>query len=174
MNEGVSGCKGNKGGPNQDKTSTDRSALRKLMRMHECIHTHACFCVCARVCCDMPISSTPPSTADPSSIPPSYCPTPDPTLPGPAGTVAKKKDEKGNRFPPLWGAVTVDPSAQLRALSSGQRCPAGPPTDPRRTEAFEMSPQTPDSGDVPLSGGCGGALMTDSTFVFVNMPRQRR
>lgn len=122
--EGVSG------GQNQDKTSTDRAALRKLMRMHECVHTHACVCVRARVCCDMPISSTPPSTTYPSSIPPSYCPTPDPTLPSPAGPVAKK-DEKGNRFPPLWGAVTVDPSAQLRALSSGQWCPAGPLQPPR-------------------------------------------
>ncbi|KAK5899556.1 hypothetical protein CesoFtcFv8_009020 [Champsocephalus esox] len=79
----------------------------------------------------MPISSTPPSTTGPSSIPPSYCPTPDPTLPSPAGPVAKKEDEKGNRFPPRWGAVTVDPSAQLRALYSGQRCPAGPYPTPR-------------------------------------------
>lgn len=37
-----------------------------------------------------------------------------------------------------------------------------------------MSPQTPASRDVPLSGGRGGALMTDFIFVFVNMPRQRR
>lgn len=45
---------------NQDKTRSDGSALRKRMRMHECIHTLACVCVCARVCCDMSISSTPP------------------------------------------------------------------------------------------------------------------
>lgn len=37
-----------------------------------------------------------------------------------------------------------------------------------------MSPQTPDPGDMPLSFCSRGALMTDSIFVFVNAPRQRR
>lgn len=54
--------------------------------------------------------------------------------------------------------------------SGAQQAPSSPP---KRTEAFEMSPQTPDSGDVPLFASCGGwgALMPDSIFVFVNMPR---
>lgn len=158
-------------GLNQDKTSTDGAALCKLMRMHECVHSHACVCTRARVCCDMPISSTPPPLLH---TPRATAPHLTPPCPSLQGLSQKEGDEKGNRFPPLRGAITADPSARLRALSSGQRCPAGPPPAPHRTEAFEMSPETPASGDVPLSGGRGGALMTDSIFVFVNMPRQRR
>lgn len=119
---------------------------------------------------------SPPHLLQPHNPPPyprATAPHLTPPCPAPQG-LSQKRDEKGNRFPPLWGAVTVDPSAQLRALSSGQWCPAGPLQPPQRTEAFEMSPQTPDSRDVALSGGCRGALMTDSIFVFVNMPRQRR
>lgn len=96
------GCKGG-GGQNQDKISADGAALRKLMRMHDCIHTRASVCVCARVCCDMPISSTPNSTTYPSSMPPSYCPTPDPTLLISAGPAAKTGMRGGTVFHPCGG-----------------------------------------------------------------------
>jgi len=53
---GFGGCK------NQDKTSIDRAVLRKGMCMHECMHMDICVCVHARVCCDMPISHSPPAS----------------------------------------------------------------------------------------------------------------
>lgn len=77
------------------------------------------------VCCDMPRSATPNSHIHLPllHVPPpvNYCPTPDPTLPIPAGPFAKKKNspEKGNHFAPLWGVFTVDLSDQLRAFFSG-------------------------------------------------------
>lgn len=103
MKETQKVCLGVRGGQNQDETGTDGAALRKLMHMDVCMHTHASVCVCAHVCCDMPISSTPPSTTYPSSIPPSYCPTPDPTLPIPAGPVAKTGMRRGTVFHPCGG-----------------------------------------------------------------------
>lgn len=114
-----------------------RMEIQPVLTEQSCVSQWACMsisirvCVCACVCCDMPISSTPHSTTHPTSVPPSYCLTPDPALPIPAGLVAKNRDEKRNRFLPLWGAVTVDPSLQLRAFSSGQLCPAGPLQPPR-------------------------------------------
>lgn len=59
----------------------------------------------------------------------------------------KKKDMKGNRFLPPWGAVSVDLSAKLRALSSGLWCPAGPLQPPRGRRALKWAPrlQTPET-----------------------------
>lgn len=99
-----------------------QALMGQLMGVSECTRVsvpHMCLRVYMCVCCYTPISSATPSTIYPSSIPSSYCPTPDPALPSPTGPVAKKH-ERGNCFPPLWGAITVDPSAQLRVLSSGQ------------------------------------------------------
>lgn len=149
MNENGASGFGGGGPPNQDKTSTDRAALRKWMRMHKCIQTHECVWICAQLCCDMPISSTPPSTTCPSSVPPRLLPYtwPSPARPFGACRKKKKKDVKGNRFLPPWGAVSVDLSAKLRALFSGLWCPAGPLQPPRGRRALKwaLRLQTPET-----------------------------
>lgn len=59
----------------------------------------------------------------------------------------KKKDVKGNRFLPPWGAVSVDLSAKLKALSSGLWCPAGSLQPPRGRRALKwaLRLQTPET-----------------------------
>lgn len=98
-------------------------------------------CVCAHVCCDMPRSATPNSHIHLPllHVPPpvNYCPTPDPTLPIPAGPVAKKKTKKknspkqGNHFAPLWGGYSLwicQPNLGPSSLGScAQQAPSAPP-----------------------------------------------
>lgn len=104
--------------------------------------------------------------------PASSCPTPDPTLPTPAGS----SPEERSHFPPLpvggshCGSVSPTRGLLLRVVVPSR--PTLPP-QPQWMGVFEMSPQTPDSGDVPLSGSCRGALMTDSIFVSAIAPRRR-
>lgn len=105
-------------------------------------YVHSCVVTCL----------SPPHLLQPHAPPPypqGYCPTPDPALPGPSGPVAKKKkkDVKGNRFLPPWGAVSVDLSAKLKALSSGLWCPAGSLQPPRGRRALKwaLRLQTPET-----------------------------
>lgn len=102
------------------------------MRMHECIHIHASACVCAHVCCDMPISSTPSWTIYPSSIPPSYCPIPDPTLLNSAGPAAKTGMRGGTVFQPCGGQSLWIHQSNLGPSPLGscaQQAPFSPPED---------------------------------------------
>lgn len=104
--------------------------------------------------------------------PASSCPTPDPTLPTPAGPVPRR----GAISPPACGGQSLwicQPNSGPSSLGSGAQQAHSTP-QPQWMGVFEKSPQTPDSGDVPLSGGCRGALMTDSIFVSAIAPRRRR
>lgn len=131
------------------------------------------------VCCDMPASSTPNSHTYPllHMRPASYCPTPDPTLPIPAGPVAKKKKkqyQEEEAFSTPVGGSHCGSVSPTRALLFWVVVLGRPTLPPQWMEVFEMSPQTPDCGDVPLSDSCRGALMTDSIFVSAIAPRWRR
>lgn len=130
-------------------------------------YVHSCVVTCL----------SPPHLLQPHAPPPypqGYCPTPDPALPGPSGPVAKKKKRyEGEPFSAPMGGSQCGSVSQAQGPLLWAVVPSRPPPAPKRTEGFEMSPQTPDSRDAPLYGSCWGALMTDSIFVFVNMPRKR-
>ncbi len=115
--------------------------------MHVFVYMRACVVTCL----SPPHLLRPPT---PPPYPPATAPHLTPPCPAPQG-LSQKKDEKGNRFPPLWGAVTVDPSAQLRALSSGQWCPAGPLQPPRGRRPLKWAPrlQTPETCLCPAAAG---------------------
>lgn len=134
--------------------------------MHVFTYVH----VIAVTCPSPPHLLRPPT---PPPYPPATAPHLTPPCPALQG-LSQKGMRRGTVFHPGGGQSLwiSQPSLGPSPLGSGaQQAPSSPP---QRTESFEMSPQTPDSGDVPLFGSGGGALMTDSIFVFVNMPRQRR
>lgn len=88
------------------------ACMSVYVTMHVFMHVH----VGVVTCLSSPHLLRPPT---PPPYPPATAPHLTPPCPALQGLL-QKKDEKGNRFPPLWGAVTVDLSGQLRALSSGQ------------------------------------------------------
>lgn len=90
----------------------------------------------------------------------------------PCRACRKNRDEKGNRFPPLWGAVTVNSSAQLRAFSSGQSCPAGPLQPPRGWRPLKWASrlQTPETCLCPAAAG-GHWWLTPSLCLWTRHAR---
>lgn len=124
---------GFRGGRNQDQTTSDGAALRKWMRMHECIHIYACVYVCACVCCDRPVSSTPPLTAHPLLHTPQLLPHTWPHPTQPCGAFCKKtRMRRGTVFHPCGGQSmwicqgSLGPSS---LGSSAQQAPTTPPED---------------------------------------------
>lgn len=134
------------------------------------LHTHAH----THICCDMPASSMPNSHTYPSSTCAPPAPAPHLTPPCPPLQAQSRGEEP---FPPpacggqsLW---ICQPNSGPSSLGNvAQQAHSTP--QPQWMGVFEMSPQTPDSGDVPLSGSSRGALMTDSIFVSAIAPRRRR
>lgn len=145
-----------------------------------------------RATCTCLCSSIPTHLVRAPSLPPlppqGRCPTPNPALLISAGPVAKEKtgdgEGRGTVLRPCGGQSLQISQPNLGPFPPGvcaqqallRRPPRRPPRRPRslkrapqdsglRRRAFVLRPQ----------GQRGGwALMTDSAFVFVNTPRQRR
>lgn len=123
----------------------------------------------------MPAPSMPNSHTYPSSTCAPPAPAPHLTPPCPPPQVPVPRRGATSPLLPVGGSHcgSVSPTRGLLLRVAVPSRPT-PPPQPQWMGVFEMSPQTPDSGDVPLSGSCRGALMTDSIFVSAIAPRRRR
>lgn len=127
-----------------------KSRLAEQPNVAPCSRT-APICARASVCNATIHSDTPSPSTFPSSEPPRatalHLTPPCSSLKG-QSQKGKAGDGEGrgwDRSAALWGAVTADQSAQLRAFSSGRLCPAGPPQTapqpPRRPRSLKRAPQ---------------------------------